>query len=295
MYLSVIIPTCNRNNLLRQCLDLLQKKAQTIAEIDYEVIVTDDSKDDCAKDLVHEKYPWALWLKGPKKGPESNRNNGATHATGEWLIFLDDDCLPKPNLLETYHLLISSNPEIKVLEGGIERERGMRSPIERAPGNSKTKGGFLLSCNFAIEKKLFLELGGFDENFKYPHMEDYDLHQRILSANSKVLFAVEATVVHPYRKIRSGWKLGKFEEMSVYYNFKHNQPSSLAPMLKAIAATHLYIIKHFIKRLRFSYDLLIAIKIMFEHLTVVVFNFHRWNRKYAKSLGKMRPVVSSVM
>jgi GT2 family glycosyltransferase len=265
---------------------LLQKKVQTIGELDYEVIITDDSKDNGAKDMIQEKYPWARWLEGPKKGPASNRNNGARHAKGEWLVFLDDDCLPKTNLLESYSSLITANPEIKVLEGWIERERGMISPIERAPGNSKTTGGYLLSCNFAIKKNLFFELEGFDENFKYPHMEDYDLNARILATTNKVLFATEAKVVHPYRKIHSGWKLGKFEEMSIYYNYKHNQPSGLTPLLKSIASTHLHIITRFIKKLRFSYELLIAIKIMFQHLAVVFFNFHKWNRRYAKALAK---------
>jgi GT2 family glycosyltransferase len=141
-------------------------------------------------------------------------------------VFLDDHCLPKTNLLESYSSLITANPEIKVLEGWIERKRGMKSPIERAAGNSKTAGGYLLSCNFAIKTDRFFELEGFDENFKYPHMEDYDLNTRILTTSNKVLFATKAKIVHPYRKIYSGWKLGKFEEMSIYYNYKHNQSAT---------------------------------------------------------------------
>jgi GT2 family glycosyltransferase len=282
MFFSVIIPTCNRNELLCNCLELLDERVQTIEGVSYEVNVTDDSKDNGAKPVIEAKFPWVKWLAGPKKGPASNRNNGAKHAKGEWLVFLDDDCLPKADILKNYHSLITANPDIKVFEGWIERQRGMISPIERAPGNSNTNGGYLLSCNFAIKKDLFFEIGGFDENFKYPHMEDYDLNNRIIANNNKILFAVEAKVVHPYRKINSGWKLGRFEEMSVYYNSKNGQASHLPQLLKGIAATHLFIITRFIKKLRFSYDLLIAFKIMFQHLTIVLFNFHKWNRKYAR-------------
>jgi GT2 family glycosyltransferase len=282
MLFSVIIPTCNRNELLSNCLYLLTKQIQTIDSSKYEVIVTDDSKDNVAKNLIEDKHPQIKWVEGPKKGPAANRNNGAKHATAEWLVFLDDDCLPKADILESYELLIIKNPNTKVFEGWIERERRMKSPLERAPGNSNSKGGFLLSCNFAIEKRLFFEIGGFDENFKYPHMEDYDFNHRLIASNNKPLFAVEAKVVHPYRKIKDGWKLGKFEEMSVYYNSKYGKQMNLHTLLKGIASIHLIIIVRFLKRLRFSLDILTAFKIMFQHLVVVLFNFHKWKRKYSK-------------
>ena len=280
MLFSVIIPTCNRNELLSNCLDLLEKNVQTIDPSSYEVIVSDDSKDNSAKGIIGEKYTFVQWIDGPKKGPAANRNNGAKHAKGEWLVFLDDDCLPDSQILEKYHLLITGNPGVQVLEGLIERERRMKSPLERAPGNSNSKGGFLLSCNFAIKKSLFWQIGGFDENFKYPHMEDYDLNRRIAATNEKILFAVEAKVTHPYRKMKNGWKLGRFEEMSVYYNSKYGKETSRATLLKGIASIHLFIIFRFLKRLRFSLDIITAFKIMLQHLAVVLFNFRKWKQKY---------------
>ena len=44
MFLSVIIPTCNRNDLLRKCLNNLIPDFQSIDSSKYEIIVTDDSK-----------------------------------------------------------------------------------------------------------------------------------------------------------------------------------------------------------------------------------------------------------
>src|SRR5665213_3286620 len=100
MKFSVIIPTCNRNDLLRKCLDLLAPSNQTIDN--YEIIVTDDSKDGIAKDLIKQDYPWVCWVEGPKRGPAANRNNGAKTANGDWLVFIDDDCLPDKNVLNCY-------------------------------------------------------------------------------------------------------------------------------------------------------------------------------------------------
>ena len=100
--LSVIIPTCNRNDLLGKCLDCLSPNIQTLSASSYEVIVTDDSKQHQAKQFVEENYGWVKWIAGPQRGPAENRNNGAKNANGEWLIFIDDDCLPDAKILEVY-------------------------------------------------------------------------------------------------------------------------------------------------------------------------------------------------
>src|SRR6185312_3373026 len=118
MKFSVIIPTCNRNELLHKCLNLLLVANQTIGG-DYEVIVTDDSKNNIAKNLINENYPWVKWVDGPKKGPAANRNNGTKLAIGDWVIFIDDDCLPDTNLLREYENGINRNPGALAFEGAI--------------------------------------------------------------------------------------------------------------------------------------------------------------------------------
>src|SRR5688572_17920597 len=108
MLISIIVPTCHRNDLLAKCLDRLAPEVQsdvvlcakdsaradrqsgtaespflgaTVAPnpkaVRYEVIVTDDGKDATAEQMIGESYPWATWLPGPRRGPASNRNNGA--------------------------------------------------------------------------------------------------------------------------------------------------------------------------------------------------------------------------
>lgn len=285
MLFSVIIPTCNRNMLLGSCLDLLTPTVQNNNNIEYEVIVTDDSKKNIAKELIRVKYDWVKWIEGPKKGPAANRNNGAKYAKGDWLIFIDDDCLPDIYLLENYKLLLLQNPRVEVIEGLVEREGKRQSPLQNAPANAHTKGGYLLSCNFAITKRLFDELQGFDENFKYPHLEDYDFKDRVIASDKTILFARTAKVMHPWRIVRSGWKLGKFEEMSVYYNSKNGRRSHFFSVIKVIIGHHFSRISFIIKRRVFSVDLLVSIKIMLQHLLVVIFNFYRWKNKYESKLN----------
>lgn len=217
--LSVIIPTCNRNDLLALCLDHLDPSMQTLNFDQYEVIITDDGKNQQAKQLIKEIYPWAKWVAGPQKGPAANRNYGAKNAKGEWLIFIDDDCLPVKQILEVYHHALLNYQHILVFEGCIKADREQRSLAEESPVNET--GGYLWSCNFMINKQLFLnDLYGFDEKFPYAAMEDVDLDYRINQNNIKKFFLKDALVIHPWRIQKHMYQITMKRFMSTLYFLK---------------------------------------------------------------------------
>jgi GT2 family glycosyltransferase len=193
---SIVIPTCQRNHLLALCLHRLAPGAQTIGEA-YEVIVTDDGAANEAKPLIEASYPWARWVEGPKRGPAANRNCGARQARGQWLVFLDDDCLPDAQLLDKYLGASIDSPQIEVFEGRISADRPRQRMDEEAPINES--GGQLWSCNFMIRQVFFHKLGGFNEAFHYAAMEDVDLRKRV-QAVGKIVFMASAFVVHPWRR-----------------------------------------------------------------------------------------------
>lgn len=196
MLFSIIIPTCNRNELLWQCLKLLD---QQIDSTDFEIIVTDDSNTNISKLFIENNFPTINWVLGPKMGPAANRNNGASFSNGEWLIFIDDDCLPDKNLLKNYSSAIANRKISQlVFEGKIIANREQCRFDEEAPIN--LNGGCLWSCNFCIEKTLFFSIGKFDEKFPYPSMEDADLNERLAKEHS-ILFLKDAVVIHPWRRI----------------------------------------------------------------------------------------------
>ncbi|MVN22227.1 glycosyltransferase family 2 protein [Mucilaginibacter arboris] len=219
--LSIIIPTCNRNDLLAMCLDCLNPQFQTINAANYEVIVTDDSKQNRARQFIKENYTWVKWIAGPQRGPAANRNNGARNAKGEWLIFIDDDCLPDKQLLEIYQTAILSNEKILVFEGCIKTDRVQQSLAEESPVNET--GGYLWSCNFMINKKIFLhDLNGFDEKFPFAAMEDVDLDYRLSKSGFSKVFLKNAYVVHPWRVQKKMWTitLNRFKS-TLYFLKKH--------------------------------------------------------------------------
>lgn len=212
---SVIIPTYHRNDLLAKCLDRLAPGVQTLSADKYEVIVSDDGRETTAESMIKEQYHWVKWVKGPQKGPAANRNNGVTYAQGEWLVFTDDDCLPDPQWLEAYSKAIVNQPDCFVFEGRTYVDQPKSSLADTAPLNET--GGYLWSCNFAMQKQLFNSLGGFDERFPYAAMEDVELRTRLTKLGYKFLFLSSASVLHPWRN-QGGWmKLKQHEKSTIIY------------------------------------------------------------------------------
>lgn len=196
--LSVIVPTRHRNDLLAQCLDRLSPGRQTLAASNYEVIVTDDGSLTSAREMVADKYPWAGCVQGPRRGPAANRNYGARHASGEWVVFLDDDCLPDARWLEA---ILSASKEfgVDVIEGKTVCP-GMRDhPLVECVRNEG--GGAYWSCNMAVRRSVFMRLGGFDEDFSQAAMEDMEFAWRFQKAGHRAVFVPAALVEHPPRRI----------------------------------------------------------------------------------------------
>lgn len=207
IHFSVIIPTCNRPELLSACLTNLHPDLQDTSGLSYEVIVTDDGDSSVTKGLIEKEYAWVRWVEGPHRGPASNRNNGARFAFGSWLVFLDDDCIPDLKWLNAYNLACLENLGCLVLEGRTYAEGLRRSLADEAPLNEH--GGYLWSCNFAIERSLFEKIDGFDERFPYPAMEDVELRYRLIYwYEQEILFVQDASVCHPWRPAK-GWDFYK--------------------------------------------------------------------------------------
>ena len=111
MKVSVIIPTYNRKLSLIRCLNALPK--------DVEIIVVDDGGTDGTADIIHEvNHPDLILVRQSNSGPASARNAGISRATGDYLAFTDDDCVPPPPCpVPLVDLLRASSPDISGIGG----------------------------------------------------------------------------------------------------------------------------------------------------------------------------------
>jgi GT2 family glycosyltransferase len=215
---SVVIPTCRRPDLLSQCLQRLAPGAQTFPADQYEVIVTDDGEP-TVEALIAKQFPWARWSAGPRRGPAANRNSGAQAAHGRWIAFTDDDCLPDSAWLSGFHAV--AHEGCLIYEGRTTCAAGIASPLFQAPVN--TTGGLLWSCNLLVDRTTFARIGGFDEKFPHPHMEDVDFRERVLALGLTFEFVSGALVDHPPRRVAPAWRLARSHESFVYHWYKNDR------------------------------------------------------------------------
>ena len=197
--ISVIGPTCNRPDVLANCLHRLAPGRQTLYALDYEVLVSDAGADFSARTMC-ERFPLVEWHPAPGAGPAANRNAGARHARGEWLVFIDDDCLPDRTWLARINDAIEQG-NVDVVEGRTAVPNERDHPLYYAPYNPT--GGLYWTCNLAVRKDVFTRLGGFDEDLA-EQCEDMEFGHRIARARLRTVFRPDAVVWHPMRRV--GWR-----------------------------------------------------------------------------------------
>lgn len=223
-FFSVVIPTYERPDDLRVCLHSLSKEFQLESPA-YEIIVTDDSKSDHSKKLVKKEFPNVSWGRGKYNGPAGNRNAGVARARGEWIVFLDDDCIAEGEFIKSYSNAIASYPDVDVFEGRIFPDRPRKTWAEGCPANEH--GGLFWTSNLCVRRTFFLELGGLDERFEVAY-EDVDFAYRAKLAGTKFLFVREAQACHPWRSVRQGgknWKTKNYESADFVRFLKKHNPS----------------------------------------------------------------------
>lgn len=209
--ISVVVPTYRRPTLLRRCLRAL--RAQTVSA-DYEVIVVDDASGDETPDVLAEFSDWdpLRAVSQPiNRGPAAARNNGLGQVRSALVLFVDDDIVASPTLLErhlTYHA--GCDDALGVLglvewEPSLERTSFMKwldttdyqfGFAELAEGEVPDPLGFVYTCNLSLPTRLLDAAGGFHEEFPYPAHEDTELTMRLLDHGFHLDFRPEALAWH---------------------------------------------------------------------------------------------------
>jgi GT2 family glycosyltransferase len=186
--ITVIIPTCERPHWIGRCIENLNGAD--------EIIVSDDSDTDSTRQFVSKEFPRVRWVRGPRRGPAANRNFAASFASGDQLAFIDDDCIPGKQWVSNVRSALSA---AVLVEGRTICPDKTGKVLEETVEN--LSGGLLWSCNFGIRRDLFMELGGFDEDFTEAGGEDLEFAWRVKKHRIPIRFAPEAIVYHPARRL----------------------------------------------------------------------------------------------
>lgn len=206
-YISIIIPTYNRQRQLATCL-------QSLAHLDYpcdcyEVIVVDDGSSTPPKSVVTNfKHRMNIRLiVQPHAGPAAARNFGATQAKGEFIAFTDDDCIPQEDWLQKMVVSLSESPDVIIGGNTINQLTGIVYPtasqllidyLQSYYNTKKDQAQFLTSNNMAVSANRFREIGGFDTSFPIAAAEDRELCDRWLFHGFRLVYVPEAIVYHAH-------------------------------------------------------------------------------------------------
>lgn len=180
---SVIVPTYQRRELVCEAVRALcglsyDGPIEIIAVVDGS---TDGTADALAK--VDCTFPLRV-IEQENRGQAAARNRGAAEATGEILLFLDDDMICEPDLIQQHARLHAEGADVVTGEIPIHRDSRRGLVTDRlATAASWSRSGHasafdVYSGNLSIRQAVFQKTGGFDEDLRAG--EDLELGIRLI-------------------------------------------------------------------------------------------------------------------
>lgn len=214
--ISVVIPTFNRAGMIDRCLEHLAH--QRLVRDRFEVIVVDDASTDDTQERLRR---WAdddrvdvRVVLADKSFAGGARNRGSNVARGPRILFLGDDILATPDLLDRHLDGARRWGEDAVLVGEVQytdlpaptpfmrwmEERGVHHdfPRLRSLADSSVPGRYFYACNASVPASALVVAGGFDERIRRA-WEDTEMGVRLERSGFRLHFlpGVTGRHVHP--------------------------------------------------------------------------------------------------
>jgi GT2 family glycosyltransferase len=294
---SIIITNYNGGRVLIDCIESLKK----LDYPNFEVVLVDDCSTDNSFDkAIKNKGGLKLFGFKTKKnlGFVGSNNEGLRHATGKYILLLNNDTKVSKNLLAELVKKMESDKSIGVIQPKIKM---MDSPnILDNAGSFITKSGFLIHWGFdkkdskeydkekiifsakgaclMTRKKITDKIGLFDDDF-ISYMEESDFCFRVWLVGYKVYYLPTTFIYH-----KVGYSYGKLSPETVNYNSFKNRISSLYKNLETknlfiILIPHILILQ--------CLSIYYLLRLQFKKFSMII-NAIDWNVKNVGKLNKKR-------
>jgi len=232
---SVVVLNYNGREHLEHCLP-------SLLELDFpaeqvELLVVDNGSSDGSGEVVKRFAPRVdLVDAGANIGFSAGNNLGARKARGRYLAFLNNDTRVEPGWLASLCRTMDNAPRAAAVAGKLlswdgsklDFGRGILTfdghafqesaglPLDRDPYREVTETFIPCGGNMLVRRELFLELGGFDEEY-FAYLEDVDLAWRFWAAGHTVLLDPGAVARH-----RSEGTSGRMDPFDRGFLFERN-------------------------------------------------------------------------
>jgi glycosyltransferase involved in cell wall biosynthesis len=239
---SVVVPVLNAKDHLRACLNSIQGAIEQYGNA--ELIVLDNGSDDGSYEILLQEYANRARIYQIRGiNVSALRNRGAGLAEGDFISFIDSDCLIGSDYFEQ---------ALKVLRAGVDATGSEYALEESSHWIQKTwqrihvpdRDGFVKAItagNLVIRRAAFVAVGGFDEQMV--SCEDDDLGIRLNKAGFKVYQARAVRALHPGgdQSLRVFFRKSAWRSMGMFRMMKHGWVSkpvliTFAHLLLCLAA-----------------------------------------------------------
>jgi GT2 family glycosyltransferase/2-polyprenyl-3-methyl-5-hydroxy-6-metoxy-1,4-benzoquinol methylase/tetratricopeptide (TPR) repeat protein len=210
---SIIIPVWNKVELTRQCLIALGPATE---DVSFELIIVDNhSTDGTPEFLASLGGDVRIITNDENLGFAKACNQGAAVATGEYLVFLNNDTIPLKGWLSALVEEVRTQPDVTVVgskllyedgtvqHAGVAIDRHNLTPYHIYNGfaadhpavNKRRELNAVTGACLLIRRSVFSELGGFDEGF-VNGFEDVDLCFRVREKQGRIVYQPHSVLYH---------------------------------------------------------------------------------------------------
>ena len=221
---SVVVPTHNRKSAVTRCVEGVLRSCYPRIE----VIVVDDSSTDGTFHHLSALFPNVGLIRLEREQMVSaSRNAGWKHAKGEFVFLVDDDNVVQPDAIGELVKAFSDNPHAGIAGpvmyylsdpehvwcSGVSRNfltSITRFSTEKPDGSANCYLTADVPNAFMIRKRVFDEIGGFDQVEFTQHLAEADFAMRAGRKGFEAIMVPKATVWHdvpvrkwPYRGARN--------------------------------------------------------------------------------------------
>ena len=259
--ISIAIVNLDGKSYLKACLDSLRQLDYPADKI--EIIVVDNGSKDGSQEFLRQSYSDVKLIENKKNTGFAYANNQAAKAAGgEYIAFLNNDTrVDKAWLIELLRPIykdketVCSGSKVLSMDGKrLDFAGGMINfeakgfqidydlPLEKDSHTHYRFTPFVNGGAMLIDRKVFLDAGGFDEDF-FAYYEDVDLGWRLWVLGYKVIFCPASIVYHVHHGTSDRFSEDKLsflkERNAIYIAFKNYDDENLSKIFSAIL-TNLY-------------------------------------------------------